>query len=206
LRKRGVVSEVGAPVVVDGRVWGALIAGTDDPEPLPAGLEQRLSSFAELIATAISNATTQTELVASRTRIVEAADEQRRQVVRDLHDGAQQRLNESAGRQMPAGKRHGNKWLTAMLIEAAGSVGRMHGKNYLAVQHARLTKRRGMGRAQVAVAHSILVAAYWMLKRDEPYHDLGADWHSRRNDEAHTRRLIAQLEHLGHTVIIDPAA
>jgi PAS domain S-box-containing protein len=95
LRKRGVVSEVGAPVVVDGRVWGALIAGTDDPEPLPAGLEQRLSSFAELIATAISNATTQTELVASRTRILEAADEQRRQVVRDLHDGAQQRLVEA---------------------------------------------------------------------------------------------------------------
>ena len=60
--------------------------------------------------------------------------------------------------------------------------------------------------ATVAVAHSILVAAYWMLKRDEPYHDLGADWHSRRNDQAHTRRLIAQLEHLGHTVIIDPAA
>ena len=115
-------------------------------------------------------------------------------------------MHESAGRQTPAGKRHGNKWLTAMLVEAAGSVGRMHGKNYLAVQHARLTKRRGMGRAQVAVAHSILVAAYWMLKRDEPYHDLGADWHSRRNDEAHTRRLIAQLEHLGHTVIIDPAA
>ena len=95
LRKRGVISEVGAPVVVDGRVWGALIAGTDDPEPLPAGLEQRLSSFAELIATAISNATTQTELLASRTRIVEAADEQRRQVVRDLHDGAQQRLVEA---------------------------------------------------------------------------------------------------------------
>ena len=115
-------------------------------------------------------------------------------------------MHESAGRQTPAGKRHGNKWLTAMLIEAAGSVGRMHGTNYLAVQHARLTRRRGMGRAQVAVAHSILVAAYWMLKRDEPYHDLGADWHSRRNDEAHTRRLIAQLEHLGHTVIIDPAA
>ena len=44
-----------------------------------------------------------------------------------------------------------------MLVEAAGSVGRMHGKNYLAAQHARLTKRRGMGRAQVAVAHSILV-------------------------------------------------
>ena len=115
-------------------------------------------------------------------------------------------MHESAGKQSPAGKRHGNKWLAAMLVEAAGSVGRMHGKNYLAARHARLMKRRGMGRAQVAVAHSILVAAYWMLKRDEPYHDLGADWHRRRSDEAHTRRLVAQLEHLGHTVIINPAA
>jgi transposase len=123
-------------------------------------------------------------------------------------------MHESAGRQTPAGKRHGNKWLTAMLVEAAGSVGRMHGKNYLAAQHARLLKRRGMGRAQVAVAHSMLVAvahsmlvaAYWMLKRDEPYHDLGADWHRRRRDEAHTRRLVAQLERLGHKVTLNPAA
>ncbi len=115
-------------------------------------------------------------------------------------------MNESAGKQSPAGKRHGNKWLNAMLVEAAGSVGRMHGKNYLAAQHARLLKRRGMGRAQVAVAHSMLVSAYWMLKRDEPYHDLGADWHRSRNDEAHNRRLIAQLERLGHTVTLNPAA
>jgi transposase len=115
-------------------------------------------------------------------------------------------MHESAGKQSPAGKRHGNKWLSAILVEAAGSVGRMHDKNYLAARHARLLKRRGMRRAQIAVAHSILVAAYWMLKRDEPYHDLGADWHHRRNNEAHTRRLIAQLEHLGHTVIINPAA
>ena len=115
-------------------------------------------------------------------------------------------MNESAGKQTPAGKRHGNKWLTAMLVEAAGSVGRMHDKNYLAVKHARLTRRRGMGRAQVAVAHSILVAAYYMLQRDEPYTDLGPDWHERRNNQAHTRRLVAQLEHLGHTVILDPAA
>jgi integrase len=57
-----------------------------------------------------------------------------------------------------------------------------------------------------AVAHTILVSAYWMLKRDVPYHDLGVDWHTRRNDQAHTRRLVAQLERLGHTVIIDPAA
>jgi hypothetical protein len=51
--------------------------------------------------------------------------------------------HESAGRQTPAGKRPGNKW-SAMLVEAAGSVGRMRGKNYLAAQHARLTRRRGM--------------------------------------------------------------
>ena len=82
----------------------------------------------------------------------------------------------------------------------------MHGKNYLAAQHARLTRRRGMGRAKVAVAHSILVAAYHMLNRDEPYHDLGADWLDQRNEEAHTRRLVAQLERLGHTVVLDPVA
>ncbi len=95
-----------------------------------------------------------------------------------------------------------------MLVESAGSVGRMHGKNYLAVQHARLTNRRGMGRAQVAVAHSILVSAYWMLTRDEPYRELGADWHLRRDVEAHTRRLVTQLERLGHTVTLQapPAA
>jgi hypothetical protein len=45
-----------------------------------------------------------------------------------------------------------------------------------------------------------------MLKRDQPYHDLGADRHERRNDEAHTRQLVAQLEKLGHTVVLNPAA
>jgi PAS domain S-box-containing protein len=92
LRELGIRSEVGAPVLVDGQVWGALIAGTDEPEPLPVGIEARLAVFAELIATAVSNAAKRTELLASRARIVAAQDEQRRQVVRDLHDGAQQRL------------------------------------------------------------------------------------------------------------------
>ena len=92
IRRQGIRSEVGAPVIVGGIVWGALIAGTDESEPLAAGTEDRLASFAELIATAVSNATTRSELLASRARIVGAADEQRRRVVRDLHDGAQQRL------------------------------------------------------------------------------------------------------------------
>jgi transposase len=116
-------------------------------------------------------------------------------------------VHESAGKHTAVGTRPGNKWLTAMLVEAAGSVGRMKGKNYLAAQHARLTARRGMSRAQVAVAHSILVSAYFMLQRDEPYRDLGPDWLAQRNDEAHTRRLVAQLEKLGHNVTLDqPAA
>ena len=59
-------------------------------------------------------------------------------------------IYESAGKRSAAGRRHGNKWLTAMLVEAAGSVGRMHEKNYLAVQHNRLARRRGMRRAQIA--------------------------------------------------------
>jgi PAS domain S-box-containing protein len=92
LRRLGIRSEVGAPVVVEGAVWGALIAGTDEPQPLPPGTELRLANFAELIATAVSNTMARSELVASRARIAQAADEQRRRIVRDLHDGAQQRL------------------------------------------------------------------------------------------------------------------
>jgi GAF domain-containing protein len=92
IRRLGICSQVGAPVVVEGRVWGVLIAGSDRADPLSPSTEQRLASFAELIATAVSNAAARSELVASRVRLVEAADEQRRRVVRDLHDGAQQRL------------------------------------------------------------------------------------------------------------------
>jgi signal transduction histidine kinase len=73
-----------------------LIAGTDEPLPLPPGTESRLAKFAELIATAVSNATARADLIASRARIVQAADDQRRRVVRDLHDGAQQRLVHTA--------------------------------------------------------------------------------------------------------------
>jgi PAS domain S-box-containing protein len=92
LRELGIRSEVGAPVIVDGGVWGALIAGTDGPEPLPPGAEWRLASFAELIGTAVSNATDRSELIASRARIVATSDAARRRVTRDLHDGAQQQF------------------------------------------------------------------------------------------------------------------
>jgi signal transduction histidine kinase len=92
LRSLGIRSEVGAPVLIEGAVWGALIAASDSEQPLPAGTELRVASFAELIAAAVANAAARAELVASRARIVTAADDARRRLARDLHDGAQQRL------------------------------------------------------------------------------------------------------------------
>jgi PAS domain S-box-containing protein len=91
IRERGLNSAVAAPIVVEGRVWGVMILASTE-HPLPADTEARLASFAELVATAIANAEAQTEVAASRARLVAAIDEERRRVVRDLHDGAQQRL------------------------------------------------------------------------------------------------------------------
>ena len=69
-----------------------MVAASPRPEPLPAGTEARIGKFTELVATAISNIQARSDLAASRARIVAAADDERRRVVRDLHDGAQQRL------------------------------------------------------------------------------------------------------------------
>jgi signal transduction histidine kinase len=85
-------SAVGNPIVVDGRVWGAVVATTTRSEPMPEQVARRISGFTELVATAISNAHARTELAASRARVVAASDETRRRIERDLHDGIQQRL------------------------------------------------------------------------------------------------------------------
>jgi signal transduction histidine kinase len=89
---QGVRSAVGAPILVEGRLWGLVIVGATSDEPLPPDAEERLAAFTELVATAISNATARAELVASRARIVAAGDEARRRIERNLHDGTQQRL------------------------------------------------------------------------------------------------------------------
>jgi signal transduction histidine kinase len=91
-RKGGSRSSVGTPIVVEGRLWGVVVAGSSGEPPLPADSEARLASFTELLATAIANAEGRAALAASRTRIVAAADETRRRIERDLHDGTQQRL------------------------------------------------------------------------------------------------------------------
>jgi PAS domain S-box-containing protein len=91
-RKLGVRAAVASPIVVDGRLWGAIAAGTSRAEPMPADAESRIADFTELVAAAISNVQARSDLAASRARIIAAADQERRRVVRDLHDGAQQRL------------------------------------------------------------------------------------------------------------------
>ncbi|HEY2448433.1 MAG TPA: GAF domain-containing protein, partial [Mycobacterium sp.] len=92
IREVGIREGVGAPIIVDGRVWGLAIAATTRPEPLPSDTEERIGDFADLVATALANAATHDELIASRARIVAAADDARHRIERDLHDGAQQRI------------------------------------------------------------------------------------------------------------------
>jgi signal transduction histidine kinase len=82
----------GAPISVEGRLWGAMVVGSSHEDGLAAGTEHRLAEFTELVATAIANADAHAELVASRARIIATADEIRRRIERDLHDGAQSRL------------------------------------------------------------------------------------------------------------------
>jgi signal transduction histidine kinase len=91
-RTPDVRSAVGSPIVVDGQLWGSMVSATLGAEPIPPGAESRIAEFTELVATSISNIQARADLAASRARIVAAADEERRRVVRDLHDGAQQRL------------------------------------------------------------------------------------------------------------------
>ncbi|WP_338892039.1 sensor histidine kinase [Rhodococcus sovatensis] len=90
---RGIHRSVGVPIDVDGTIWGAVIIGaTSTPHPADEGIRDRLSDFADLLATAIYNHETRLELTRSRTRVVTAADQARRTIERDLHDGAQQRI------------------------------------------------------------------------------------------------------------------
>jgi signal transduction histidine kinase len=92
VRDPGVRVSVGAPIVVEGRLWGVAIANWRGNAVPPADTEERMAQFAELLDTAIANADSRDQLTASRARLLTEADEARRRVVRDLHDGAQQRL------------------------------------------------------------------------------------------------------------------
>jgi transposase len=110
--------------------------------------------------------------------------------------------DESAGRRRSGKTRRGNPHLRAALIESANAAARSN-NTYLRAQYQQVKRRRGHKKAIVAVAHSILIAAYHILKDDVPYHDLGGDYFTRRADpERIAKRLVAQLERLGHTVTL----
>ena len=91
-RSMGVSAVVAVPIVVEGRLWGVIGASWVREETPPAEIEERLAQFAQLLETAIANADSRDQLTASRARLLTEGDEARRRVVRDLHDGAQQRL------------------------------------------------------------------------------------------------------------------
>jgi transposase len=112
--------------------------------------------------------------------------------------------NESAGKHRAGTTRKGSKWLRTALVQAANAAARTHG-TYLAAHYARIKGRRGHKKAVVAVAHSILVIAYYLLERGEPYSDLGADYFlQRQSSEAYKHRLVRQLERMGHRVTLEP--
>jgi transposase len=113
--------------------------------------------------------------------------------------------DESAGKRRSGRTTKGSKWLRQTLTESAKAAARTK-DTYLAAQYARMRVRRGANRASTAVAHSILVAVWHMLQTGETYTDPGGDFFQRHDPERATRRLIAQLERLGHTVVLQEAA
>ena len=111
--------------------------------------------------------------------------------------------DESAGKLRSGKTRKGSKWLRSALTEAAYAAARSKG-TYLSAHYARLKGRRGPKKAAVAVGHSILVICYHILQRGETYQDLGKDYFNRRlSQEAYKKRLVRQLERLGHRVVLE---
>jgi len=96
LRAAGIMSAVGAPIRLGGRNWGAIMSVAARPHAFPAGAEQRVAGFAELVTAALANADARAQLAASRARLVEAGYAERRRLERDLHDGAQQEFVSAA--------------------------------------------------------------------------------------------------------------
>jgi transposase len=113
---------------------------------------------------------------------------------------------ESAGKKHSAATRKGSKWLRGTLTESAKGIVRTKG-TYLSARYHRIKSRRGHAKATIATAHKILTAAYHVLNQAVPYHELGEEFFYHRDTQAterYRRRLIHQLERLGHKVTIEP--
>jgi transposase len=111
--------------------------------------------------------------------------------------------DQSAGKRRSGRTRKGSKWLNDALKEAAMAATRTNG-SYLQAQYRHLRPRLGHGKALGAVKHSIIVACWHLLTTGELYNDLGGDYYQRRDPDKQTRRLLKQLEALGHTVTLQP--
>jgi transposase len=110
----------------------------------------------------------------------------------------------SAGKAKSGRARKGSKWLTKTLTECAKAAARSNG-TYLAARYQRLRGRRGPGKATGATRHAILIAAYHILRQQVPYRELGADYFDQRRSQAQrTKRLVRQLQQLGHQVTLEP--
>ena len=120
MREHGIRSSVAAPIVVAGRLWGVMIASWTEERPASPEIQGRMAEFIELVATAIANAESRAELTASRARVVAAADETRRRIERDLHDGTQQRLI-SVGLEMRAAEAQVPPRLTDLKAQLASA-------------------------------------------------------------------------------------
>jgi transposase len=114
--------------------------------------------------------------------------------------------NESAGKHFSGRTRKGSKWLRTALVESAQAAARTK-DTYLAAQYARIKGRHGHNKAIFAVAHSILVIAFHILQRGQPYNELGGDYFiERQQKDAYQRRLVKQLERMGFEVALTSKA
>jgi len=114
-------------------------------------------------------------------------------------------LHESAGKRLSTRTRPGTPWLKTTLVQAAWAAVRRR-DTYLHAQFVRLKSRRGPKKAILAVAASMLTAAYYILRDDVPYRDLGAEYFVRRDKTKLARHLVRRLQDLGLQVEIRPAA
>lgn len=178
----------------------------EEIERLEQELEQRLRPFAAELARldAIPGVS---ERIAQEVLAVLGPDVRRFPTAGHLASWAKlcPGLNESAGKRRSGRTGHGNALLRTALTEAAWAASHTR-DTYLAAQYHRLAAKRGPKRAIIAVAHSILVAIYYLLRDGTEYRDLGGDYFEQRSKEAIVRRSVRRLEQLGYRVTVEPAA
>jgi PAS domain S-box-containing protein len=172
LRGLGFRSAVGAPINLSGRLWGAVIVSSVEESAFPAGAEQRVADFAELVALALANAEAREEVAASRARIVEAGDAERRRIERNLHDGAQQRLvalsliMRLAERKLPGGSSEARQLLEQANAELADALKEL--RELARGIHPAILTDRGLGPALEMLAGRASIPVELCTELDAP--------------------------------------